>query len=104
MPVVSAYKTDWLIKLLASRIKTWTGALPNLIADYPVVAEYVNEVVRPASLCRTVERLSADTLQRQAMLEGFDLVWQRLQVPVPSGEAAAVAVFDTMRKKVPIRR
>lgn len=104
VPVVSAYKTDWLIKLLASRIKTWTGALPNLIADYPVVAEYVNEVVRPASLCRTVERLSADTLQRQAMLEGFDLVWQRLQVPVPSGEAAAVAVFDTMRKKVPIRR
>ncbi|RWX75597.1 lipid-A-disaccharide synthase [Neorhizobium lilium] len=99
VPVVSAYRTDWLIKLLAGRIKTWTGALPNLIADYPIVPEYVNDVLRPASLCRTAERLSADTLQRQAMLEGYELVWQRLQVPVPSGEAAAAAVFDAMDKK-----
>jgi lipid-A-disaccharide synthase len=99
VPVVSAYKTDWLIKLLARRIKTWTGALPNLIADYPIVPEYLNEVVRPASLCRVVERLSTDTLQRRAMLEGFDLVWQRLQVPVPSGEAAAAAVFEAMENK-----
>jgi lipid-A-disaccharide synthase len=99
VPVVSAYRTDWLIKLLAARIKTWTGALPNLIADYPIIPEYVNEVLRPASLCRTVERLSAPTLQRQAMLEGFDLVWERLEVPVPSGEAAAAAVLDTWRKR-----
>lgn len=99
VPVVSAYKTDWLIKLLAGRIKIWTGALPNLIADYPVVPEYVNEVVRPASLCRWVERLSSDTLQRRAMAEGFDIAWQRLQVAVPPGEAAAAATLDAMEKK-----
>ncbi len=98
VPVVSAYKTDWLIKLLAGKIKTWTGALPNLIADYAVVPEYVNEVVRPASLCRWAERLSSDTLQRRAMLEGFDLTWQRLQVPVPPGEAAAAAVLDLLKR------
>jgi lipid-A-disaccharide synthase len=101
VPVVSAYKTDWLIKLLAGRIKIWTGALPNLIADYPVVPEYFNEIVRPASLCRWAERLSNDTLQRRAMLEGFDLAWQRLQVPVPPGEAAASAVLDLLDKKKP---
>jgi len=77
VPTVSAYKTDWLIKLLAGRIKIWTGALPNLIADYPVVPEYINEVVRPGSLCRWSERLSSDTPQRRAMLEGLDLAWQR---------------------------
>jgi lipid-A-disaccharide synthase len=101
VPVVSAYKTDWLIKLLAGRIKIWTGALPNLIADYAVVPEYINEVVRPGSLCRWAERLSGDTLQRRAMLEGFDLAWQRLQVPVPPGEAAAGAVLDLLDKKKP---
>lgn len=98
VPVVSAYKTDWLIKLLAGRIKIWTGALPNLIADYPVVPEYINEVVRPGSLCRWVERLSDDTTQRRAMLEGYDVAWQRLQVPVPPGEAAAGAVLDLLKR------
>ena len=104
VPVVSAYKTDWLIKLLAGRIKIWTGALPNLIADYPVVPEYINEVVRPGSLCRWAERLAFDTAQRRAMLEGFDLAWQRLQVPVPPGEAAAGAVLDLLDKKKPGHR
>lgn len=98
VPVVSAYKTDWLIKLLAGKIRIWTGALPNLIADYAVVPEYINEVVRPGSLCRWSEQLSSDTLQRRAMLEGFDLAWQRLQVPVPPGEAAAAAVLDLLKR------
>ncbi len=98
VPVVSAYKTDLLIKLLAGRIKIWTGALPNLIADYAVVPEYINEVVRPGSLCRWAERLSNDTIQRRAMLEGYDVAWQRLQVPVPPGEAAAGAVLDLLKR------
>ncbi|CAN7302900.1 lipid-A-disaccharide synthase [Neorhizobium sp. LjRoot104] len=101
IPVVSAYKTDWLITMLAKRIKTWSGALPNLIADYAVVPEYVNDVVRPASLCRWAERLSSDTLQRRAMIEGFDLTWERLQVPVPPGEAAAGIVLQVLDTKKP---
>ena len=103
IPVVSAYKADWLITMLAKRIKTWSGALPNLIADYVVVPEYVNEVVRPASLCRWAERLSSDTMQRRAMLEGFDLTWERLQVPVPPGEAAAGIVLQVLDTKKPGR-
>jgi lipid-A-disaccharide synthase len=104
VPVISAYKTDWLIKLLAGRIKIWTGALPNLIADYPVVPEYVNEVVRPGSLSRWAERLSANTPERRAMLDGFALAWQRLDVPVPPGEAAAGAVLDLLNNKKPVHR
>lgn len=93
VPMVCAYKTDWLITMMAKRIKIWSGALPNLIADYVVVPEYVNEVVRPGSLCRWAERLSSDTLQRRAMTEGFDIAWQRLQVAVSPGEAAAGVVL-----------
>ncbi len=101
VPVVSAYKADWLITMMSKRIKIWTAALPNLIADYPVIPEYINEMVRPGSLCRWLERLSSDSLQRRAMMEGFDLAWQRLETKVPPGEAAAGIVLDVMEKKKP---
>ncbi|MCP1846002.1 lipid-A-disaccharide synthase [Bradyrhizobium sp. USDA 4524] len=96
IPAVSAYKSDWLIRLMSKRIKIWSAALPNLIADYPIVPEYINEVVRAGSLCRWAERLSADTLQRRAMMEGFRLTWQRLQVPAPPSETAAKVILDLL--------
>lgn len=96
VPVVSCYKTDWLIKLMSSRIKIWTAALPNLIADYVIVPEYINELVRPGSLLRWAERLSTPSLQRQAMLEGFETVWQRLATDVPPGEQGARLVLDLL--------
>lgn len=101
VPVVSAYQADWLITLMSKRIKIWSAALPNLICDYPVIPEYINEMVRPGSLCRWAEKLSSDTLQRRAMMEGFDLAWQRLQTPVPPGEAAAGIVLKTLERKKP---
>lgn len=101
VPVVSAYKADWLITLMSKRIKIWSAALPNLISDCPIVPEYINEMVRPGSLCRWAERLSSDTLQRRAMMEGFDLTWQRLQMPIPPGEAAAGIVLQMLERKKP---
>ncbi|BCH62800.1 lipid-A-disaccharide synthase [Agrobacterium vitis] len=99
VPVVSTYKTDWLIKLLHSRIKTWTGALPSIIADYVVVPEYLNEQLRGASLARWMERLSTETRERQAMVEGFDLVWQKMQTKTPAGEAGAEIVLDVLKTR-----
>ncbi len=101
VPSVSVYQTDWIIKLLASRIKVWTAALPNLIADYCVVPEYIDHTLRAGSLTRWAERLSVDSLQRQAMIEGFDLVQRRLTPEVPAGEAGARIVLETLRKKSP---
>lgn len=101
VPVVSAYKTDWLIKLLNFRIRIWTAALPNLIADYPVVPEYFNDSVRAGALSRWMDRLSSDTLQRRAMLEGFGRVWQNLQTQSPSGDEGARLVLDLLRRKMP---
>nr|MDH4439985.1 lipid-A-disaccharide synthase [Rhizobium sp.] len=72
VPVVSTYMGDWIIRIVADRIKVWTGALPNLIADYAIVPEYFNDVLRPASLVRWAERLSTDTPQRATMLSGYD--------------------------------
>ncbi|NYJ09599.1 lipid-A-disaccharide synthase [Rhizobium leguminosarum] len=103
VPVVSAYKVDWIMRLLTSSIKTWTGALPNLIADYAVVPEYLNDVVRGASLARWMERLSADTYQLKAMKEGYDLIWQRMQTEKPPGEHAAEILLQVLNKKKPGR-
>lgn len=99
VPSVSCYRTDWLIKLMAKRIKVWSGALPNIITDYPVVPEHINEMVRPGYLCRWAECLSHDTPQRHAMLSGFEDLWQRLATAVPAGEASAGVVLDLLEKR-----
>ena len=99
VPVVSVYKTDWIFTMLSRRVKTWTGALPNLIADYVVVPEYFNEVVRAGSMLRWAERLSSDTHQRRAMLEGFALVQQRLHTERPPGEKGAEILLSVYKNK-----
>ena len=99
VPVVSTYRGDWIIRLLANRIKIWTGALPNLIADYAVVPEYFNDVLRPKSLVRWAERLSTDTPQRATMLAGYDDVWSKLQTDQPSGEAGADLVLSLLHRR-----
>lgn len=99
VPVVSTYKGDWIIRMLSNRIKIWTGALPNLIADYAIVPEYFNDVLRPASLVRWAERLSTETPQRAAMLEGYDDVWSRLETERPAGEAGAAVVLSVLEKR-----
>ncbi|MDL2398591.1 lipid-A-disaccharide synthase [Rhizobium mayense] len=101
VPVVSTYKTEWLARFVMSRIKTWTAALPNLIADYAVVPELINDVLRPGLLARYMERLSNDTTERKAMLQGYDLLWQRMQTEEPPGEKAAAIVLDVLSKKKP---
>ncbi|MEF0943126.1 lipid-A-disaccharide synthase [Rhizobium sp. BR 362] len=101
VPVVSTYKTEWLARFVLSRIKTWTAALPNLIADYAVVPELINDVLRPGLLARYMERLSNDTPELAAMLQGYDLVWQRMQTEEPPGEKAAAIVLDVLSKKKP---
>jgi lipid-A-disaccharide synthase len=99
VPVVSTYKGDWIIRMLSHRIKIWTGALPNLIADYAVVPEYFNDVLRPASLVRWAERLSTDTPQRASMLAGYDDVWTKLETERPAGEAGAAVVLSVLEKR-----
>ncbi|WP_275791089.1 lipid-A-disaccharide synthase [Pararhizobium gei] len=101
IPVISAYKADWFIRLMHKRIKIWTAALPNLMADYPVVPEYLNEAIRPGALARWMERLMADTPERAAMLAGFRTVWQRMETQNPPGESAACVVLDILKTRKP---
>ncbi len=60
-------------------------------------------MVRPGMLARWLERLSQDSLQRKAMLDGFDLVWERMQTKTPPGEHAAAILLDLLARKKPGR-
>lgn len=99
VPTISVYKTDWIFTMLSKRVKTWTGALPNLIADYAIIPEYFNEVVRAGSMLRWAERLSSDTTERRAMLEGYALVQRRLHTDVPPGETGARILLAVLKNK-----
>ncbi len=93
VPAVSVYKTDFFTPLLARLIKVWSAALPNLIADYPVVPEYVNLTLRADRLARWAIRLSEPkSLQRDAMLEGYESIWQKMELSEPAGVASAKAI------------
>lgn len=101
VPVVSTYRFDWLANLFLGKVKIWTAAIPNIIADYAVVPEYLNDMVRPGSLTRWFERLSTDTAQNRAMLEGYDLAYGRMQTHRPPGETGAAVILDLLATKKP---
>jgi lipid-A-disaccharide synthase len=99
VPMVSCYKLDALISIAApSLITAWSAALPNLIADRPVVAEAYNHAVRAVALARHIEALWSDTHLRSWQKEGFAEVARRMETSQPAGELAAHAVLATMRQ------
>nr|WP_210308946.1 lipid-A-disaccharide synthase [Ochrobactrum sp. CM-21-5] len=95
IPTVLGYKTDWFAKkFLMPRITIWSAALPNIIADKPVVPEFFNEFVRPGMLARQVDVLMQPGLMRQAQLEGFDEVASVMETERPSGEIGARVLLN----------
>lgn len=99
VPTVSMYKTDWLMNFFISHVKVWTGALPNLIVDKPVVPEHLNDMLRPGYFARWAEVLSSDTPQLQTMLSGFEEVWSRLSTHVAPGQAGADVVLSVLSNR-----
>ena len=93
VPTVSCYKTDFLMVAARRLITIWSAALPNLIADRPVIPEFINEYIRPGLLARHLESLLHDTAARQWQLDGMALVAESMKTPRPSSEVAAEAVL-----------
>ncbi|MGN7773085.1 lipid-A-disaccharide synthase [Phyllobacterium sp. 22552] len=99
IPTVLSYKADWLARtFLAPRIKIWSAALPNIIADEPAVPEYFNIFVRAGSLARQVEQLLMPGLRRDAQLESFDKISRLMQTDRPAGEIAAEKVLEVAKR------
>ena len=97
VPMISCYKLDPLATMIARRaLITWSGSLPNLIADQPLVSEHYNDFVAPPLLVREMEALWSKTRLRQWQKEGFAEVARRMATHRPAGELAAAAVMKTM--------
>lgn len=95
IPTVLSYKADWFARqFLISRITIWSAALPNIIADQPVVPEFFNESVRPGNLARYIEQLLLKSASRQAQIDGFDKVTTIMATDRPSGEIGAGVLLD----------
>lgn len=101
VPTIATYKTDLFIRLMLSRIRAWSAALPNLVADYPVFPEFYDEFLRPEMLARTLERLSADTPQRAAVLAGCRDVYDKMSTDRPANLVAAEIVLGYALRKSP---
>ncbi len=93
VPMVSCYKFDPIMRMAQSLITVWSAALPNLIADRPVVPEGYNQYVRPRYLARQLEALFSDTAYRTWQKDGFAEVARRMATDKPSGEIAADVVL-----------
>lgn len=100
IPTVLSYKPDWLARtFLAPRITIWSAALPNIIADEPVVPEYFNIFVRAGSLARQIEQLFVPGHRRSAQLESFDKIARVMQTERPAGAIAAEKVLELVQSK-----
>lgn len=97
-PFISAYQLDPIGRMFAGLVKTWSASLPNLIADRVLVLEYINAMLRPQHMARTLETLFDDATYRQWQKAGFDQVRQAMATERPPGEAAADAVLQLIAK------
>lgn len=97
VPAVSCYKLDVLMRFAMPLIKAWSGALPNLIADRPIIREYYNEQVRPAMLARCIEEIAGSNAPaRKPVMDGYQIVRDRMETKIPPSEHAAQLVAEVL--------
>src|SRR6185437_14017214 len=95
VPMISCYKLDPLARIVSRRaLIAWSAALPNLIADKPLVPERYDEFVTPTTLARELEALFSDTGMRAWQKTGFAEVARRMETARPAGEIAADTVME----------
>lgn len=97
VPFVSIYKLDPLARILSPLVRIWSFSLPNLVTDQLVVPEYINSMVRPGLLARAIEALARPGPARDAQLQGFELVRERLATERPAGDLAAERVLSHIK-------
>jgi lipid-A-disaccharide synthase len=80
-PMVIAYKTNALTYWLAKKlIKTPYIGLPNILAQAPLVPEYLQQEATPAKLGAALEQLlNLSESQRQQLINRFTTLHRSLQ-------------------------
>lgn len=99
VPAISIYKPDPAINAIRFIIKAWTAALPNLIADRIVVQERINEFAHPEYIARLAEQLMVVGHDRDAQLEGYRIVHERMRQDRSPGDIAAETILRLVREQ-----
>jgi len=99
VPCISIYKTDFMIRMMMDKINIWSAALPNIIIGYPAISEYLDGMVRGGALAKRAARIAIPSLERQAMIEAFDEVHEKMQVPEKPSLTAAQIVLSYVKEK-----
>ncbi|MGF7157830.1 lipid-A-disaccharide synthase [Bartonella heixiaziensis] len=103
IPMVLCYKLDRFSKFfIFPKIMLWSAALPNIISDKPIVPEYFDEFLRPGMLARQIEQLLYNTLIRQAQLDAFEMMEQRMKIEIPSGVLGAQTIMTLLKSSAKI--
>lgn len=95
IPMISTYKLDPIARQIRFLVTAWTANLPNLIVDYPVVPEYIDEFVQPATLYRALNRLLDDTPERNVQLDAFQTLHETMKLSdgvLPDQKAADIII------------
>jgi len=98
VPMISIYKLDRVMMQIRHLITAWTTALPNLIADYPVVPEKLNENTHPEHLARMLERLMLPGEERNVQLKGFETIVEKLSQEKSGAILAAQKIIEVAAK------
>lgn len=102
VPMVITYKLDFLGRIwVHSLFRGWSVALPNLIAGWPLVPEYLNHEARAERIARMLARLLDDSPERRAQLSGFDEITSNMRSEHLVSERAATAIFDHLKTRLP---
>lgn len=97
IPCISIYKLDRALNAIRFIIKAWTAALPNLIADKVIIPERINEFAHPEYIARLAESLAVEGPERNAQLQGFKLVHQRMKQKQDPAHIAAGAILKLIK-------
>ncbi len=105
VPRISAYKTDWIIKLMTSKIKTWSAAPSEPDRGLHCRARiYQRGGPRRQPCTLDGDSFRQIPCRRRAMMERLDVLWRTdARREKPPGEHAAEIVLDVppLKKKKP---
>lgn len=92
-PMVVSYQVSNLTGMLAKRlVRLFNFSLPNLIADHPIVPEYVQDDIDVDAMANDLYELINDTPKRQKMIKKLQNARTRLKTN--GAETAAKAIYE----------
>ena len=90
VPTIAIYRASWSTYEIARRIiKVRHLAMPNILADAPVMTELLQDAASPENVAAAATRLLADPLERQRLRQALGDVVRRLGSPGAASRAAA---------------